>query len=92
MKTTDSLLRGINFLIKRAIQNAPFDYSEIGIVTTVLGNNLYNVKISDKTYKLYSVYSDPFSVGQTVVVRFPQNNVNLAYVESKAPDLSYISE
>lgn len=83
-KGTNDALKGImdaiQYMVDNAMGNLPFDRTEIGIITEVLGGNRYKVKFNDKEYTL-SVYGDRVPVVNDIVkVCIPKNNLSLAYI------------
>jgi len=61
----------------------PFDRTVKGTVISVIDTKHYIVKIEGGDYALPSLSNDTFSIGNSVLVTYFQNNKNKAYIIGK---------
>lgn len=71
-------------LIRKEVDTASFNKTEIGVVTAILDNNKYSVRIKRSDYIVPANTADVYSVGDSVLVLFAQNNIKRKYIIGKA--------
>lgn len=82
-KATNSLLKGMQYLIKEEINKAPIDQTLTGVIKNVKENNLYDVLIGGKLYSNIPSIFKGFSINDTVKIKVPQNQFSQMYISGK---------
>ena len=79
------LKKGIDNAIKQAINNAPFDKTEIGKIVYVNSTNgTYNVELNKITYENIDTLNNmSFIINDIVKIMIPQNNYNNMFIYGK---------
>ena len=79
------LKKGIDNAIKQAINNAPFDKTEIGKIVYVNSTNgTYNVELNKITYEnIDTLNKMSFIINDMVKIMIPQNNYNNMFIYGK---------
>ncbi|MEG2381080.1 MAG: hypothetical protein RSB38_05235 [Oscillospiraceae bacterium] len=77
------LVTEIKQFIKRVISHSSFDVTKQGIVTAVLGENKYSVKIEGTVCTVPSCSSFAYSVNDNVLVTYIQNDKKRKYITGK---------
>ena len=79
----DAILKGVTYLINKAIQKAPFDKIVNGVITNIRGDTV-DVIINGVTYTKVAtlVKTTNFAINDVVKVVLPQNQINKAFVLS----------
>ncbi|MEG0899805.1 MAG: hypothetical protein RSF40_08880 [Oscillospiraceae bacterium] len=75
------ILNAVDITIKAVADKLPFDKTVVGVITAVLGNNKYTVRIAGKSYTLTD--ASAYMLNDTVWVRIPCNNYNLMFIDRK---------
>lgn len=81
---TDILAEQIIKLLSAECASASFNKTKQGIITESLGDSKYSVKIEGAVYTVPSCTSDAYSVNDTVLVTFVQNNAKRKYIIGRA--------
>ena len=77
----ESLMAGIEYLVKKAVDDAPFAKVKNGIIEGVNSNGTYSVKIDGKTYEnMRAINSYNFSVNDVVKVIIAQNDYSNMFI------------
>lgn len=79
-KVIEVILDALKRYVDDAISKAHFDRTVRGIVVSVDGN-IYAVKVGKETYNIKS--ADSYTVGNTVLVLFIQNDPKQKYIIGK---------
>lgn len=82
-QATNSLLKGINYLIQEKINKAPIDQTLTGVIKNVKDNNLYDVLIGGNIYANVPSIFKGFTINSTVKVKIPQGQFSQMYIEGK---------
>ena len=79
------LQKGIDNAIKQAINNAPFDKTEIGKIVYVNSTDgTYNVELNKITYEnIDTLNKMSFIINDMVKIMIPQNNYNNMFIYGK---------
>ena len=79
------LQKGVDNAIKQAINNAPFDKTEIGKIVYVNSTDgTYNVELNKITYENIDTLNNmSFNINDMVKVMIPQNNYNNMFIYGK---------
>ena len=72
---TSQIIDSIDYIVKERLRTAPFDKTRTGIITAVLGNNMYTVKIDNTEYDVLSLSDSTLPVNSIVKVLVPENNI-----------------
>lgn len=70
------LFKAMNILIEQ--KNFPFDITKRGRIVASPTSGVYVVSVQDTEYKVRSKFN--FTVGESVLVLFPQGNSNDLYI------------
>lgn len=83
-RALDQLKKGIQSYVNKVVENAPYDKTTVGLVTSVNNQNLYEVTIDRQSYSnIPCLFSGMINVGDAVKVMIPQNNHNLMFISGK---------
>lgn len=79
------LQKGVDNAIKQAINNAPFDKTEIGKIVYVNSTDgTYNVELNKITYEnIDTLNKMSFIINDMVKIMIPQNNYNNMFIYGK---------
>lgn len=82
-KAMKSILEGVDYMIKKAIKDAPSDKIYVATVLEAKNNNLYKIQLKDKVYdNIPSLFQDIIQ-NEPVRVVVPQNNYNQMFILGK---------
>ena len=73
----------IQKVAQRLVDNAGYDKTVAGIISQVLGNHKYKVKIKNEEYVLPSSTDDIYNINEAVWVCIPQNNLNNKFISGR---------
>lgn len=76
------LLDGINYIVQQSINNAPFDKTYTGVIKSI-SDNTYTVAIGNIEYTNVRTAIGGLSVGNTVKIIVPQNQMNQMFIYAK---------
>lgn len=77
----DALMSGIEYLVAKAVANAPFARVKNGRVQSANSDGTYSVIIDGKTYdNITTVNSASFSIGDIVKVIIAQNDYSNMFI------------
>lgn len=77
---TSQIIDSIDYIVKERLRTAPFDKTRTGIITAVLGNNMYTVKIDNTEYDVLSLSDSTLPVNSIVKVLVPENEYNNMFI------------
>lgn len=82
-QATNSLLKGIQYLIKEEINKAPIDQTLTGVIKNVKEDNLYDVSIDGRLYNNIPSIFKGFTANNTVKIKVPQGQFSQMYISGK---------
>lgn len=82
MEAIKGLLDGINYIVQQSINSAPFDKTYTGVIKSISGNT-YTVAIGNIEYTNVRTSIGGLSVGNTVKIIVPQNQMNQMFIYAK---------
>ncbi len=80
---SNALLKGIQFLVKQELKNAPIDKTLTGIIKNVKEDNLYDVIIDGYLYTNIPSIFTGLTNNNTVKIKVPQGQYSQMYIEGK---------
>lgn len=81
-EASKSILKGIDYLIKKRMENYSIDKTFTGIIKSK-DNNLYGVMIQGKTYNNVPSMFNSLDINDTVKIKIPQGRYSQMYIEGK---------
>ena len=79
-RAIQEIQKGIINYTKKEISYAPYDKTKTGIISSIKDDNLYEIKIDNKTYDNVPTTGGICTINETVRVVVPQNNFNNIFI------------
>lgn len=76
----NGIIDAIKTIVDDTVKSLPFDRTEVGIITEVIGGGKYKVKFNNIEYILPVYGTKTPIVNEIVKVTIPKNNLTLAYI------------
>lgn len=73
----------IRKVASKLINDASYDRTVAGIISKVLGNHKYKVKIKNEEYIIPSSTDETYKVNEAVWICIPQNNMNNKFISGR---------
>lgn len=83
MDAIKGLLDGINYVVQQALKNASYDKTYTGVIKSINSNNTYTVIINNIDYINVRSSISNLTVGNTVKIIVPQNQMNQMFIFAK---------